>query len=96
MNINTIITQPEGRRLEFKESIPTRSELSKTVIAFANDAGGDIYVGIGDNPRKITGIPESELIELEEQISNLIYNKCYPAILPDISFINIDQTIANK
>lgn len=42
MNIRTIITQPEGRRLEFKEMIPTRSELSKTIVAFANDAGGDI------------------------------------------------------
>ena len=36
----------EGRRLEFKGEIPSHSDLAKTVVAFANDAGGDIYIGI--------------------------------------------------
>jgi predicted HTH transcriptional regulator len=48
MNIYKIINQPEGRRLEFKETMPARSDLAKTVVAFANDAGGDIYI-IGYN-----------------------------------------------
>jgi ATP-dependent DNA helicase RecG len=46
MNIYKIINQPEGRRLEFKEAIPARSDLAKTVVAFANDAGGDIYISV--------------------------------------------------
>lgn len=91
MNIHTIINQTEGRRLEFKESMPTRSDLAKTVVAFANDAGGDIYIGVRNNPRKIIGIPETELVILEEQISNIIYNKCYPGIIPEISFLNTDS-----
>ncbi|MFV0482468.1 MAG: RNA-binding domain-containing protein [Bacteroidales bacterium] len=91
MDIHKIINQSEGRRLEFKESMPKSSDLSKTVIAFANDAGGDIYIGIKDSPRKIVGVPEEELVKLEEQISNFIHDKCYPGILPDISFINVDD-----
>ncbi|MCF8395943.1 MAG: putative DNA binding domain-containing protein, partial [Melioribacteraceae bacterium] len=63
----------------------------KTVIAFANDAGGDIYIGVQDNPRSITGLPEDELVELEEQISNIIFTRCYPTILPDISFISTEE-----
>ncbi|MCF8375855.1 MAG: ATP-binding protein, partial [Bacteroidales bacterium] len=73
MKINEILQLTEGRRLEFKETLPSRADLAKTVIAFANDAGGDIYIGVQDNPRSITGLPEDELVELEEQISNIIF-----------------------
>lgn len=85
MNIKTIITQSEGRRLEFKETMPTRSDLAKTVVAFANDAGGDIFIGIRDNPREVIGLPEMELVEMEEQIANIIFSRCYPGILPETS-----------
>lgn len=91
MNIKTIITQSEGRRLEFKETLPGRSDLSKTVVAFANDAGGDIYLGIRDAPREVIGIAEHELVAIEEQISDLIYSRCYPGILPEISFLSVDD-----
>lgn len=49
MSINELINQSEGRRLEFKGELPTNSDLAKTVVAFANDAGGEIYIGINDN-----------------------------------------------
>jgi ATP-dependent DNA helicase RecG len=42
MKISDLLQQPEGRRLEFKESVPTFSELARTIVAFANDAGGGI------------------------------------------------------
>ena len=43
MNIKEILSQPEGRRLEFKAELPVHSDLAKTVVAFANDAAGDLY-----------------------------------------------------
>jgi len=91
MNIRKIIKQTEGRRLEFKESMPTNSDLTKTIVAFANDAGGDVYIGIRNDPREIEGIPEDELVATEEQISNIIYSRCYPTILPEISFLSIND-----
>ena len=91
VNIKEIIGQSEGRRLEFKETMPGRSDLSKTVVAFANDAGGDIYIGVRDNPREVIGLPEIELVAMEEQISNIIYSRCYPGILPEISFLSVDD-----
>jgi predicted HTH transcriptional regulator len=45
-----ILKQPEGRKLELKETLPSNADLAKTIIAFANDAGGEMYVGIKDNP----------------------------------------------
>lgn len=91
MKIAEIINKPEGRRLEFKENMPSRADLARTVVAFANDSGGDIYLGIRNNPREITGLPDKELVELEEQISNLIYSRCSPGIIPDISFLSVDD-----
>jgi predicted HTH transcriptional regulator len=46
MRIVDLLKQPEGRRLEFKESVPTVSELARTIVAFANDAEGELYVGV--------------------------------------------------
>jgi predicted HTH transcriptional regulator len=76
--------KPESRKLEFKEALPSGSKIERTAVAFSNDAGGEIYIGIKNEPREITGIPENELIKLEEQINNIIYENCHPAILPDI------------
>ena len=73
MKIDELLQLTEGRRLEFKITLPSKSDLAKTVIAFANDAGGHIYIGVQDNPRSIAGLPEDELVELEEQISNIIF-----------------------
>ena len=91
MNIKKIITNPEGRRLEFKAQLPDNSDLAKTVVAFANDAGGDIFIGISDNPREVVGLNEDTLMDTEEKVSNIIFDRCYPAILPEIKFISVDD-----
>jgi len=78
MSIEHKITQPEGRRLEFKEALPTNSDLAKTIIAFANDAGGELFIGIKDSPRSITGIEQSQLNTIENQISNIVHDSCSP------------------
>ncbi len=89
-----ILKQPEGRKLEFKEILPAKANLAKTIISFANDAGGELYIGIKDKPREITGLNEDDLIELEEKISNIVYDNCSPVILPEISFLfNNDKHI---
>jgi len=91
MNIKEIVRQTEGRRLEFKEVLPEHADLANTIIAFANDAGGELYLGIRNNPREITGLPEEDLMKIEEQVSNIIFDRCYPAILPDITFLTEDD-----
>jgi predicted HTH transcriptional regulator len=44
--LSEVIKQPEGRKLEFKETLPTNADLARTIVAFANDAGGELYIGI--------------------------------------------------
>jgi ATP-dependent DNA helicase RecG len=86
--LKEIVNQPEGRRLEFKASLSGNTDLAKTIIAFANDAGGELYLGIQDSPREVVGIEEERLIELEEKISSIIHDQCVPIILPEILFQN--------
>jgi len=50
--ISEILKQPEGRRLEFKEMLPSNADLAKTIIAFANDAGGEFYLASKTFPVK--------------------------------------------
>lgn len=87
MNILIKIHQPEGRRLEFKELMPTKAELAKTIVAFANDAGGELFIGIKNNPRGISGLDKVDLDTIENQISNIVNDQCTPTIFPEISFI---------
>ena len=91
MNIAEILKQPEGRRLEFKKTLPTVADLAKTIVAFSNDAGGELFIGIQDNPREVIGLPEHELLKLEERISNIIHDDCTPIIGADISFIIVED-----
>ncbi len=90
MNLKETIKQPEGRRLEFKVEIPAKSDLAKTIVAFSNDAGGVLYLGIQDKPREIIGLPENDLVNIEEQVANLIHDNCSPIIIPEISFVTIE------
>lgn len=81
---------PESRRLELKEQFPGGDQIAKTVVAFANGAGGRIIFGIRDNPRTVVGVPEAELFRLEERISQCIFDQCYPTIIPEIYIQAID------
>lgn len=76
--------QPESRRLEFKETLPKSDQLARTVVAFANGAGGKIVFGVKNEPREIVGIQEDRLFALEERISSLIFDRCAPTIIPEI------------
>jgi len=81
MSLTDFLKQPEGRRLEFKQQISRKSDLKKTRIAFANDAGGLLFIGIKDSPREIVGLPEKDIMQREEKISSLIFDSCITIFL---------------
>lgn len=65
-----------------------------TLIAFSNDAGGEIYAGIKNESREVMGLPDEVLFQTEEQIANIIADYCEPAILPEITFVAVeDKTV---
>lgn len=87
MTIKELIKQPEGRRLEFKSVLPENADLAKTIVAFANNAGGELYIGVRNNSREVVGVAEDDLKAIEKKVCSIIYDRCYPAILPEITFL---------
>jgi len=88
MTIEEKIKIGENRYLEFKEGLPSSQKIAKTVIAFANTAGGDILIGVNDH-REIVGVDDDQLLDIPDKISDMIYSLCYPTIIPDIFIENI-------
>jgi len=83
--LESLITQEEGRTLEFKENTKSLSSIIKTVISMANTAGGYIVLGVSDKDKKVVGV-ENPLLE-EERLASAIADSITPFIIPDIQIL---------
>jgi len=62
MNITSLLTSLEGRTLEFKRDLSSTRPILKTLVAFANTAGGTLIVGRADD-RSIVGLDDAHVDE---------------------------------
>ena len=83
MNIIDEIAKGESKTLEFKETLPQNSSIAKTIVAFSNRSGGKLVIGVDDD-KNIIGIDDKSIFELKDKIASIIYDTCYPNILPEI------------
>lgn len=81
--LNFILQEGEGLKIEFKESLD--KSLSKEMVAFANSSGGRIFLGI-DDKNGVKGIKITN--ELKSQILD-IARKCDPPIKIDFDSIEV-------
>ena len=49
--IDTLLTRPEGKTLEFKRDLSSPRPMLKTLGAFANTAGGRLVIGVDEQIR---------------------------------------------
>ncbi len=81
----------ESLNIEFKREVPKKSEkYIKSVIAFANTAGGKIVIGVDDETHEIVGVDKNEVFKIMDGITNTISDMCYPQIFPNIEVDTID------
>ncbi len=85
MNIIELLKQSESKTVEFKRDLSSSTNIIRTVIAFANTAGGSLVIGVEDNTHYIVGLSEPH--EREEQLANLISDNIQPNLVPDIDII---------
>ena len=58
MTTNTpLLQQPEGKQLEFKRDLSSPLNVLKTLVAFANSAGGRLVIGV-DDARQVIGVAD--------------------------------------
>lgn len=55
MEISDLIKQPESKVLEFKRDLSSVGPILKTIVAFANTAGGTLIIGLA-NDGNVIGI----------------------------------------
>ena len=81
----------ESTNIEFKREVPKKSEkYIKSVVAFANTAGGKIVIGVDDETHEIVGVDKNEVFKIMDGVTNTISDMCYPQIFPNIEVDTID------
>ncbi len=90
-SIEELIAQPESKTLEFKRDLSSPKPILKTLVAFANTAGGRLIIGMDDN-RNIIGLTHP--LDEEERLCNLIADHIAPHLVPNIEMITAaDKTL---
>lgn len=85
------IKSGESTNIEFKVEVPKKSEkYIKSVIAFANTAGGKIIIGVDDETHEIVGVNNEDVFKIKDNITNTISDMCCPQIFPNISVETVD------
>jgi ATP-dependent DNA helicase RecG len=85
MDLVEILTRPEGKTLEFKRDLSSPDGVLRTLVAFANTAGGTLLVGVEDRTRSVRGVPNT--LDVEERIANIVSDSIAPRLLPEIEIL---------
>ena len=84
-SIAELLTTPEGKTFECKRDLSSPQNLLKTLVAFANSAGGLALIGVTDGTREVIGLPEP--MQAEEQLCNLIADGIAPRLVPNVQLV---------
>ena len=87
MRIDQLIAGPEGKTLEFKRDLSSPRPILKTLLAFANTAGGRLIVGVDDD-RHIIGVEHP--LDEEERICNMIADSISPRLVPNVELMTVE------
>jgi len=82
--VEELLGQCESKTLEFKRDLSSPKPLLKSLVAFANSAGGRLVIGISDD-KKIVGVADP--LDAEERLCNLIADAISPRLVPNIELV---------
>jgi len=85
MDLVELLKRPEGKTLEFKRDLSTPEGALRTIVAFANTAGGTLVLGVEDKSRHVRGVREP--LDLEGRLASLISDLVAPRLVPDIEIL---------
>ena len=83
--IQSLLKQPEGKTLEFKRDLSSRRNILRTLVAFANSAGGKLIIGVEDRTQKPVGV--SDPLDQEERLCSMIADSIEPRLVPNIELV---------
>ena len=83
-----LLQQPEGKTLEFKRDLSSPRNVLKTLVAFANSAGGRLVIGVDDD-RTLLGVTDP--LDAEERLCNLIADSISPRLIPNVELLSLEN-----
>ncbi len=91
MNMYEQLKSPESKTLEFKRDASSLDPIMRTLVAFANTAGGMLIIGVEDRGN-IIGV--SDPAELQDRVANAVAHSITPHLLCDFEWRTAeDKTI---
>lgn len=90
MNIKKLILQGEGTTLDFKKTITNNEKIAKSLVAFANNKGGKLLIGVADDGT-IKGVKSED--EEKYMITRSAHQYCRPAIEPEFEEVYVDDKL---
>ncbi len=88
MSIAKLLKADEGKTLEFKQDLSSPKNLLKTLVAFANTAGGKVVIGVTDTTRELVGVDNP--LDEEERLCNLIADSISPRLVPNVEMTTVE------
>jgi ATP-dependent DNA helicase RecG len=88
MTLQELLKQPEGKTLEFKRDLSSIEPIMKTLVAFANTAGGTLIIGVDDD-KKVVGV--EDVLAMEEKITSCVADNIVPLLLPIIKIAPVGR-----
>ncbi len=85
MDLVELLKRPEGKTLEYKRDLSSPDGALKTIVAFANTAGGTLLLGVEDRSRHVRGVRDP--LDLEERLANLISDLVTPRLVPELDIL---------
>lgn len=76
-------SESESSTVEWKEALPQKHSIYKTVIGFCNQNGGKLILGVKDDG-SVVGLPQNQVEEFLETLERDIYQACSPPIIPRV------------
>ena len=90
MNIKRLILQGESTTLDFKKTITNVEKIAKSLVAFANNKGGQLLIGVADDG-SIKGVKSED--EERYMITKSAHQFCKPAIEPEFEEVYVDDKL---
>ena len=90
MNVKRLILGGEGVNLDFKKTISSSEKIAKTLVAFANNQGGKLLIGVADDG-SIKGVKAED--EERYMIEKAALRFCKPTIEPKFEEIYVDDKL---
>jgi predicted HTH transcriptional regulator len=80
------LAQPEGKTLDYKRDLSSSDRVLRTLVAYANSAGGAVVIGVDDD-HNVVGVNDPDMEE--NRLANLILNGVEPRLLPSIERMTV-------